>query len=148
MRAPFTPSTAGRAVGFSVRVDIVPSALRRAAGHRLLADDLEAEALDADDALLAVGQQHHLLDPEIDQDLGADAVVAQLDARRGDRLTGAAALLGQHHGEWLADQHDDAAALLGDVAHRGLDLTAPTTAPLPQRIGEQVDGMHAHGDRT
>jgi hypothetical protein len=77
MRAPLTPSTAGGPSDVSVRVDIAASSARTA-GHRLLADDLQPEALDADDALLAVGQQDHVLDPEIDQDLGADAVVAQL----------------------------------------------------------------------
>src|SRR5216683_8150476 len=103
MRAPFTPSTAGRAVGVSVRVDIL--ALQRsasgAARHRLLADDLEAEALQSNHALLAVGKQHHFLDAEIDQDLGADAVVAQLAAGRLDALAGATALLAQHHGRRL-----------------------------------------------
>src|SRR5689334_2753961 len=99
MRAPFTPATAGRAVGVSVRVDMAsgPVAVGRSAGNRLLADDLEAEALEADDTPLAVGEQHHLAHAEIDQDLGADAVVAQFAARGLDRLAGATALLGQHH---------------------------------------------------
>src|SRR5258708_2936102 len=114
MRAPFTPSTAGRAVGVSVRVDM--SALQRSASgaprYRLLADDLEAEALEANHALLAVGQQHHLLDAEIDQDLGADAVIAQLAAGRLDALAGAPALLAQHDGGRFADHHDDAPALV------------------------------------
>src|SRR4030088_1649593 len=86
---------------------------RGTAGDRLLADDLEAEALQADHALLAVGQQHHFLHADVDQDLGADAVVAQFAAGRLDALAGAAALLGQHDGDRLADQHDDAAAFLG-----------------------------------
>src|SRR5260221_10459822 len=95
MRAPFTPSTAGRAVGVSVRVDMVSvlRSLSGAAGHRLLADDLEAEAFQADHALAAVGQQDHFLDAEIDQNLGADAVVAHLLAGRGNRLALTAALL-------------------------------------------------------
>ena len=64
------------------------------------------------------------------------------------RLAGAAALLGQHDGERLADQHDDAAAFLGDLAHRGLDLAAAAGVALAQRIGEDVDGVHAHHDRA
>src|SRR6516165_5027809 len=98
MRAPLTPATAGRAVGVSVRVDM--------SGDRLLADDLEAEAFEANDALSAVRQQHHLLDPEVDQDLRTDAIVAQLAARRLDALAGAPALLREHDGRRLADQHD------------------------------------------
>ena len=87
-------------------------------------------------------------DAEIDQDLGADAVVAQLAARGRDRLAGAAALLGQHDGQRLADQHDDAAALLGDLAHRRLDLAAAAGVALAERVGEDVDGVHAHHDRA
>src|SRR5476649_937935 len=97
MRAPFTPATAGRTVGFSVRVDM--DLLGRPAGDGLLADDLEPEAFEADDALLAVRQQDHFLHAEVDQDLGADAVVAQLAARHLDVLAGTTALLGQHRSE-------------------------------------------------
>src|SRR5215467_2987338 len=100
MRAPLTPATAGRAVGVSVRVDM--------SGNRFLADDLQAEALEAHDALLGVGQEHHFLDPEIDQDLGADAIVAKLAARWPDALAAAPALLTQHDRRRFADQHQDA----------------------------------------
>src|SRR5882757_2267535 len=145
MRAPFTPATAGLTVGFSVRVDM--ALLGRSAGNRLLAGDLEAEAFEADDALLAVGQQDHFLHAEIDQDLGADAVVAQLAARHLDVLAGAAALLRQHDRHRLADQHDHATAFLGDLLHAGLDLPTAPMATLAERIGEDVDGVHAHHDR-
>src|SRR5471032_1623102 len=103
MRAPFTPATAGRTVGFSVRVDMISplGSFGRAAGNRLLADDLESEAFEADNALLAVRQQDHFLHTEVDQDLGTDAVVAQLAARHLDILAGAPALLGQHDGRRL-----------------------------------------------
>src|SRR5471032_1108437 len=150
MRAPFTPATAGRTVGFSVRVDMISplGSFERAAGNRLLADDLEAEAFEAHDALLAVGQQDHFLHAEIDQDLGADAVVAQLAARHLDVLAGATALLGQHDRLRLADQDDDAAALLRYLLHRGLDLAATSVIALAEGIGEDVDGVHAHQDRA
>src|SRR5260221_12731939 len=115
MRAPLTPATAGRVVGVSVRVDMSEHLwpVGGAAGNRLLTRDLEAEALEADDALLAVGQQDHLLDAEIDQDLGSDAIVAQLAARGLDGLARAATLLGKHHRDRLTDQHDDAPTLPG-----------------------------------
>ena len=49
----------------------------RAARHGLLANHLQTETFETDNALLAVGQQHHLLDPEVDQDLRADADLAR-----------------------------------------------------------------------
>src|SRR5262249_20405801 len=106
----------------------------------------QPEPFKSDHTLPAVRQQHHLLDPEIDQDLGADAVVAQLAAGRLDRLAGAPALLGEHDGRRLADQHHHAPALLGDVAHRGLDLATAAGVTLTQAIGEDVDGVTGHRD--
>src|SRR5262245_56036534 len=119
MRAPLAPATTGRAVEVSVRVDM--SGRGR---DGLLPNDLEPEAFKADDALSAVRQQHHFLDSEVDQYLRPDTIVAQLAAGRLDAFARAAALLGQHDGRRLADQHDDPAPLLGDVAHRGFDLAA------------------------
>ena len=113
---------------------------RRAAGNRLLADDLEAEAFEADDALLAVGQQDHFLHAEVDQDLGADAVVAQLAAGRLDLLAGAAALLGQHDGERLADQHDRRRGLPSAISRIEASISPPRpVVALAERVGEDVD---------
>ena len=38
--------------------------------------DIQPIALQADDGAADVGQQHHVLDTEVQQDLGADTVIA------------------------------------------------------------------------
>jgi hypothetical protein len=39
-------------------------------------------------------------------------------------------------------------AFLGDLAHRRFDLAAAAGVPLAERVGEDVDGVHAHRDRA
>src|SRR5882672_195270 len=43
--------------------------------------DVQTVALEADDLLRVVGQELQVLDPEVDQDLGADAVIAQVGVK-------------------------------------------------------------------
>src|SRR3546814_16457532 len=51
-----------------------------------LPDDPEAVALQADDGALGVRQQHHVAHADIEQELRADAVVAELAAGLGPPL--------------------------------------------------------------
>ena len=87
-----------------------------------------------------VGQQHHVAHAEIEQDLRADAVVAQLGAAgrlrarawprtRSERLVGTR----------LADQHDDAAALVARSSRMApLQQLAAALVSLAEHVVEHV----------
>ena len=97
--------------------------------------DLEAEALEAAVLGRVVGDEPHRGDAEVDEDLGADAVLAAVggQAELEVGVDGVAALLLEAVGADLvadadaaalvaAQVDDDAAALLGDELHRRVEL--------------------------
>src|SRR5215470_11490153 len=90
-----------------------------------LADDAQAEGLEANIARgRRVGEQHHVADAEIAKDLTADAVLDDATLLHFPRRPALRALLDEVGGELgpqIADQHDYAAAFLGDGLHRLLD---------------------------
>src|SRR3954464_7170788 len=92
----------------------IVSSLARRRGDRPLADDGEAIAVEPDDGAMRVGQKDHVAYPEIEENLRADAVVAQLGYRIVALLDEAAHAVEQRGRQGLAQQHDDAAADLGD----------------------------------
>src|SRR3546814_11224620 len=73
-----------------------------------LPHDPEAVALQADDGALGVRQQHHVAHTEIEQDLRADAVVAELAAGLGLPLEARPQRRREDIGRRLADQHHPA----------------------------------------
>ena len=48
----------------------------------------------------------------------------------------------------VTDEHDDAAALALDCAHRFLDERAGLLAADAEEVGERIDGVHAHEHRS
>src|SRR4051794_14102153 len=65
-------------------------------GERVLVNEVDPIALEADDLVLRVGQEDHVPDADVLKDLGADAVLAKL----GDRLAhGVAVALADEAGE-------------------------------------------------
>ncbi len=73
--------------------------------------DVQAVAFQADDGAAAVGQQDHVLHAEIEQDLRADAVIAQFALRTRAAAASWPHPFGERRLAVLADQHHDAAAL-------------------------------------
>ena len=94
--------------------------------------------------------------PEVDEDLRADAVVAQVDGQPEleVRVDGVEALVLQVVGAQLVEQAD-AAALLGEVEQhaaalvldhreRRLELLAAVAAQRVEDVAGQALGVHAH----
>src|SRR3990170_7493508 len=73
---------------------------------RALADEPEAVAVEADDGAPGVRQQDHVAHAEVEQDLRADPVVAQLAAAPGLALQAQPQRRREGVGRGLADQHD------------------------------------------
>ena len=109
-----------------------------------LLDQFQAVALQPHDGALGVGQQHHLGDPEVEQDLRADAVVAQL-GRRPLGASHPAHPVGQAGGAGLTQQHHDAPALGGDHRHRRVQPVGPVVG---HDVHQQVNRVHPHRHRT
>src|SRR5712692_1287063 len=89
-----------------------------------LLDDGEAVAVEPDNRAVGVREENHLTHPEIEEDLRADAVVAQLGNRRAAVLDQSAQAVEQAGRQWLAQQDDDAAAEPRDHLHRALQHPA------------------------
>src|SRR5689334_16840861 len=103
-----------------------------------MADDLEPIALKADDlARRRIAQQHHLAHPEIEQDLGADAVLDQPLLAALLWLLFAPQPGGDGVRPAFADEHDHAAALAADNVH-GLMHEGLAMAACAQNIVERV----------
>ena len=100
-----------------------------AAADRTLLDDAQAIAFEADDRALGVGQQDHVAHAEIEQDLRADAVVAQLGARR--RRGRRAAVIG----EMIAQRDARAADRRGARARGRTGWSAAARGSAPRRRG-------------
>src|SRR5215470_18987973 len=62
----------------ALRAEVLPVRLGRGNLDRDALGDVQAVPLETDDLLRIVGQELQVLDPEVDQDLGADAVVSQV----------------------------------------------------------------------
>ena len=141
----------GAQVGLVVRVGL------DADGHRL--DDLEAVAGEADDLLRVVGQQADLPHAEIEEDLRAEAVLAQVgrEAELEIGLHRVEALLLQLVGVDLRGEADaapllphveqDAAAGLLDLLQRGVELAAAIAAARAEDIAGQAFAVDAHEHR-
>src|SRR5581483_4525739 len=120
-------------------------------------DDLEPEALEAAVLGGVVGHHPHRGDPEVDEDLRADAVLAAvrrqpelqvgvhcvvalvLEAVRADLVpdADAASLV-------PAEVHDRTEVLLGDLAHRGGELRAAIAAQRSEHVAGQALAVHPH----
>ena len=122
---------------------------------RDLVGHAQAVALEADDLLRVVRQQADLAEPEVDEDLGADAVVAQVgrQAELQVRVDGVEALLLELVGAQLVEQADPAAllreveehalALLLDAHERVLELLAAVAAQRVEDVAGQALGVDA-----
>ena len=122
---------------------------------RHLLGDRQAVALEAADLLRVVGEDADARQPEVDEDLRADAVVAQVDRQpelevRVDRVV---ALVLQLVGAQLVQQPDPApllgeveqhaAALLLDHRQRRLELLAAVAAQRVEDVAGQALRVHA-----
>src|ERR687894_752721 len=125
--------------------------------HPLALGDPEAEPLEAAALRRVVGERPHCGDAEVDQDLGADAVLAAVDrhAERDVGVDGVVALLLQGVGlELVADADaaalvapqvdDDAEALLGDAPHRLGELGPAVAAQRAEHVAGQALAVHPH----
>ena len=123
---------------------------------RDLRADRQAVALEALDLLRVVGEDADRAEPEVDEDLGADAVVAQV-RRQAEALVGldrVEAVLLQAVGAQLVQQAD-AAALLGEVEQHALalaldhrqrrfELLAAVAAQRVEDVAGEALRVHAH----
>ncbi len=120
-------------------------------------DDVEPEALEAAVLHGVVGHEAHRGDPEVDQDLGADAVLAVVDrqAELEVGVDGVVALFLEVVGPQLVGQpdaatlvtaqvDDDAGPLLGDEAHGLGQLRAAVAAQGPEDVAGQAFGVDPH----
>ena len=123
---------------------------------RHLVGHAQAVALEAHDLLRVVGEQADRAEPEVHEDLGADAVVAQVggQAELEVGVDGVEALLLEPVGAQLVQQAD-AAALLGEVEQhaaalvldareRVLELLAAVAAQRVEHVAGEALGVHAH----
>src|SRR5689334_15317359 len=108
-------AAAGAATLLCASVDAAAGAIVSAAPRQdgALSDNAEAVAFEADDPMVGVREQDHVPNAEIEQDLRADAIVAQLRLRRGPTVEPAHPFR-QARRERLAKQHDDPPALPAD----------------------------------
>ncbi len=122
-------------------------------------DDLQAVAREADVLVRVVGHQPHAPDPQVAQDLGADAVVALVrpEAELLVRLDRVVALLLELVGPELVDQPDAAAlleeiedhppALLGDQLEGAVELAPAVAALRAEDVAGQALAVDPHQDR-
>ena len=111
---------------------------------RHLVGDREPVALEAEDLLRVVGEDPDARQPEVDQDLGADPVVAEVggQAELQVGVDGVEALLLELVGAQLVEQADPA-ALLGEVEQDAPALAArssPARLELLAAVAAQASG--------
>src|SRR3990170_4793648 len=126
-------------------------------GHPL--HDLEAVTFEPRPLGGVVGEQAYLLEPQVEEDLHPDAVVAAVGGE-AERLVGldgveplcllesvGANLVAETDAAaLLAHVHQDAAALLRYLLHRQLDLVAAVAAKGVKDIAGHALGVHPHED--
>src|SRR5690606_34070578 len=106
-----------------------------------LLDDFQSVAVEADDLARVVGEQTNARQAERDEDLRADAVVAEghagfaVFAEGFDDLGSALGVLHVEH---------DAASGGGDGLHGGGQLQVTGGAALPENVVQKVFAVHAH----
>jgi len=105
-----------------------------------LFDDVQAVAFQADDGAAPVGQQDHVLDPQVQKDLGADAVIAQFALRPRRTFRQQADTFGQRGAAMLAGV---GAGLFSDVQEAGALLASPRTV----HASTQPAGREAQRER-
>ncbi len=110
---------------------------------RPLVDDVQPVALEPDDGAAGVGEQDHVVDAEIDQDLRADAVIAQ-EMLRPRMAVEQADPIGQRVRPGVADQHHRPPALGRDHPHRAVQRRVLVRA---HHVVDDVDRVHAHQRR-
>src|SRR6266542_1643543 len=120
-------------------------------------DDVQAVALQATVLGRGVGHQPHGGDPEVDQDLRADAVLAVVhrQAQLQVGVDGVAAALLEAVGAQLVGQadaaplvaaqvHDHALPRLGDAPQRAFELGAAVAAQAAERVPGEALGVDPH----
>ena len=118
-------------------------------------DDLEPEALEAAVLRRVVGHHPHRGDPEVDEDLRPDAVLARVgrEAELLVRLDGVAALVLQRVRPQLvaeadaaalvpAQVHDHAATLGRDLRQRAVELQAAVAAHRAEHVAGEALAVH------
>jgi len=119
----FEPGAGGKAL--HEPRDVVPAAgvqdVQRAddVGDRALFDNVQAVAFQTDDGAAAVGQQNHVLHTQVEQDLSADAVIAELSLRPRGASGQQSDPFSQCRGPVLANPHHDASAGLAGPLRSG-----------------------------
>src|SRR5258708_2196931 len=126
---------------------VIVGSLRRGGKDAALLDDGEAVAIEPDDGAVGVRQQDHLAHAEIEEDLGADAVVAQLGDGIAAVFDEPPHAIEQAGRQRLAEQDDNAAAHPGDHLHRALQHAAATAGARTQHIVQHVERVHADRNR-
>ena len=111
-------------------------------------DHAQAVALEADDRPLALGQEDHVLDAEVLQDLRADAVVAQRRHPRRGMAEPRLDPIRDAGRRGLADQHHDAAAGGVNLGHRRLQHAGPAVVVLAEHVLQDIERMHPHEHRA
>lgn len=122
-----------------------------------LLDDFEVMAFESDDLSGVVGHQADFADAEIGDDLGADAVVAQVhgEAELEIGFDGIETLLLEFVGFDFAMKtnaasfvtthvDDDAGALLLNTLHGGMELTATVTAARGENVAREALAVDAN----
>ena len=124
--------------------------------HRDAADDLDAVAFETEDLRRIVGDQPHLFDAEIGENLRTDAVVALIDRQpeREIRLDGIGAVILQlvraqlvskaDAAPFLTKVEEDAAPFFGDHLHGTVALRRAIAANRVQRVAGEALGVDAH----
>src|SRR2546426_953207 len=110
----------------TLRAEVLPVGLRRRDLDGYALGDVKTVSLEPDDLLRIVGQELQVLDPEVHENLSADAVVAKVgvEAQRGVGLDRVLALVLKLVGAHLVEQPDPAPLLPHvdeDPAPFGLD---------------------------
>ena len=123
---------------------------------RHLVGDRQAVALEAHDLLRVVREQADRAEPEVHEDLRADAVVAQVGGQpephvRVDRVeplllepVGAQLVQQADAAPLLGEVEQHAAPLLVDAQHRVLELLAAVAAQRVEDVAGEALGVHAH----
>src|SRR2546426_2048676 len=139
--------------------EVFPVGLRRWDLDGYALGDVKTVSLETDDLLRIVGQELQVLDPEIHEDLGADAVVAQvgMEAQRRVGFDRVLALVLKLVGAHLVEKPDpapllphideDPAPLRLDPGERLVELKPAVASARVENVPRQTLGVHTdqHG---
>src|SRR5690606_13510023 len=106
-----------------------------------LADDGKAVAIQPHDGMAGVVQQHHAAHAQVEQDLGAFAVVAERYFGRVTAFGARGQVIGKRRWRGIPDQADDALTLRGDFLHSSLQFAPAAEGFIPEDIVQDRKGV-------